>query len=236
MPADELTPLHLLQHADLEIEGRMPWSSNATFRCHLLVDGEPVGQAIYKPLRGERPLWDFEPGLHRREVAAYLLSEAMGLDIVPATVLRDGPLGEGSLQWYVDADHQQHYFTLYETRTDLHEALSTFAVFDFVANNTDRKSGHVLIDGDDHLWGIDHGVCFSADFKLRTVIWEFADEPIPSHLVAAAGRVADAPPLAVAALLNDEEVAATQERAQWLVDHPVFPADPSGRRYPWPLV
>lgn len=236
MPADELTPLHLLQHADLEIEGRMPWSSNATFRCHLLVDGEPVGQAIYKPLRGERPLWDFEPGLHRREVAAYLLSVAMGLDIVPATVLRDGPLGEGSLQWYVDADHQQHYFTLYETRPDLHEALSTFAVFDFVANNTDRKSGHVLIDGDDHLWGIDHGVCFSADFKLRTVIWEFADEPIPSHLVAAAGRVADAPPLAVAALLNDEEVAAMQERAQWLVDHPVFPADPSGRRYPWPLV
>lgn len=160
----------------------------------------------------------------------------MGLGIVPATVLRDGPLGEGSLQWYVDADHQQHYFTLYENRTDLHEALSAFAVFDFVANNTDRKSGHVLIDGDDHLWGIDHGVCFSADFKLRTVIWEFADLSIPSHLVAAAGRIADAPPLSVAALLNDDEVAALQERAQWLVDHPVFPADPSGRRYPWPLV
>ena len=233
MPADELG---LLERADLQIEGRMPWSSNATYLANLVVDGEHVGQAIYKPLRGERPLWDFEPGLHRREVAAYRLSEAMGLALVPPTVLRDGPVGEGSVQWFVDADHQQHYFTVYETRPDLHEALSAFAVFDFVANNTDRKSGHVLIDGDDHLWGIDHGLCFAADFKLRTVVWEFAGTPIPSHLLAAVETVADHVPLDVATLLADEEVDALQERAQWLLERRTFPSDPSGRRYPWPLV
>lgn len=236
MPTDELNHLHLLQTAQVDIEGRMPWSSNATFLCNLTVEGELVGQAIYKPLRGERPLWDFEPGLHRREVAAYLLSEAMGLGIVPPTVLRDGPLGEGSLQWYVNADHQQHYFTLFEQRPDLHDAMQSFALFDFVANNTDRKSGHILIDEHDRLWGIDHGLCFSAEFKLRTVVWEFSDQPVPAHLVSAAAALCDAVPLQVAALLSDDEVEALRERADWVVDHPVFPADPTGRRYPWPLV
>jgi hypothetical protein len=112
------------------------------------------------------------PGLHRRELAAYRLSEAMGIDLVPPTIIRDGPLGEGSLQWFVEADHQQHYFTIYENREELHAAAAV-ALFDVLANNTDRKSGHVLIDGDDHIWGIDHGLCFAAEFKLRTVVWEF---------------------------------------------------------------
>jgi uncharacterized repeat protein (TIGR03843 family) len=238
MPQNELGAdrLELLSTAEVDIEGRMPWSSNATFLCNLTVEGEHVGQAIYKPLRGERPLWDFEPGLHKREVAAFRLSAAMGLELVPPTVLRDGPLGEGSLQWFIDADHQQHYFTIYENREDLHEALKAFALFDVIANNTDRKSGHVLIDADDHLWGIDHGLCFAADFKLRTVVWEFGGQPVPDHLVAIAGAIADAPPLDVCTLLVDEEVEALQERAQWIVENPVFPVDNSGRRYPWPLV
>jgi uncharacterized repeat protein (TIGR03843 family) len=236
MSAHELTPLQYLDSAHVEIEGRMPWSSNATFLCNLSVEDDHVGQAIYKPLRGERPLWDFEPGLHKRELAAYWLSVATGLDLVPPTVLRDGPLGEGSLQWFIDADHQQHYFTIYENREDLHERLKDFAFFDIIANNTDRKSGHVLIDGDDHLWGIDHGLCFATDFKLRTVVWEFGGQPVPDHLVEVAARLADTPPLDVATLLVDEEVEAMQERAQWIVDHPVFPVDHSGRRYPWPLV
>jgi uncharacterized repeat protein (TIGR03843 family) len=236
MSAHELTPLEYLDSAHVDIEGRMPWSSNATFLCNLSVEGDHVGQAIYKPLRGERPLWDFEPGLHKRELAAYWLSVATGLDLVPPTVLRDGPLGEGSLQWFIDADHQQHYFTIYENREDLHERLKDFAFFDIIANNTDRKSGHVLIDGDDHLWGIDHGLCFAADFKLRTVVWEFGGQPVPDRLVEVATRLADTPPLDVATLLVDEEVEAMQERAQWIVDHPVFPVDHSGRRYPWPLV
>lgn len=236
MPADELSRLALLQCADLEIEGRMPWSSNATYLVNLVADGEHVGQAIYKPLRGERPLWDFEPGLHRREVAAYELSRALGFDLVPPTILRDGPVGEGSVQWFIDADHQQHYFTLYETRPDLHHALSRIAVFDVVANNTDRKSGHVLLDADDHTWGIDHGLCFAADFKLRTVVWEFGGEEIPAEYLAAVEDVAETVPLAVTTLLTDEEVDAMLGRAQWLLQHRTFPVDSSGRRYPWPLV
>ena len=228
--------LNWLVTADLDIEGRMPWSSNATFLVNLSQNGTPVGQAIYKPLRGERPLWDFEPGLHRRELAAYRLSEAMGIGLVPPTIIRDGPLGEGSLQWFVEADHQQHYFTIYENRPDLHPLMRAVALFDILANNTDRKSGHVLIDADDHIWGIDHGLCFAAEFKLRTVVWEFAGEEITGELLTIAAQVADHVPLDVAALLNDEEVAAVQERAQWVVEHRVFPVDNSGRRYPWPLV
>lgn len=237
MSADELTRLAVLDTATVEIEGRMPWSSNATFRCFLLdTEGEQLGQAIYKPLQGERPLWDFEPGLHRREVAAYRLSAATGLHLVPPTVLRDGPLGEGSLQWYVDADHQQHYFTLYETRPELHDRLREFAFFDLLANNTDRKSGHVLIDAEDGLWGIDHGLCFSADTKIRTVIWEFGGTDIPPHLLATARELIDAVPREVAELLADDEVEALRERAAWLLDRGTFPVDHSGRAYPWPLV
>ncbi len=213
----------------------MPWSSNATFLVNL-AHGERRAQGIYKPLRGERPLWDFEPGLHRRELAAYELSEALGLDLVPPTVIRDGPLGEGSVQWYVDADHQQHYFTLQETRDDLHDVFRHVAVFDLIANNTDRKSGHLLIDTDDHVWGIDHGLCFAAEFKLRTVVWEYAGDPVVGDLLAAVARVAESVPLSMATLLADDEVEAVRERAQWIVEHPVLPADHSGRRYPWPLV
>ena len=97
-------------------------------------------------MRGERPLWDFEPGLHKREAAAFRLSEEMGIGVVPPTVLRDdGPLGEGSFQWFVDADHREHYFTIAEHRPDLHDQLRAIAVLDVVANNTDRKSGHCLL-------------------------------------------------------------------------------------------
>jgi len=225
----------LLAGGEIDVEGRMPWSSNATFLVNVGC-GDETAQAIYKPTRGERPLWDFEPGLHRRELAAYHLSEAMGLDLVPPTVIRDGPLGEGSLQWFVDADHSQHYFTIHESRVDLHDRLRAVAMFDLIANNTDRKSGHVLIDTDDHIWGIDHGLCFAADFKLRTVVWEFGGEQIDTALLDAIKPVVNGVPLEIATLLDDEEVAALQERARWVSDHPVFPVDQSGRRYPWPIV
>jgi uncharacterized repeat protein (TIGR03843 family) len=237
MPADELTAarLNLLQCGDIEVEGRMPWSSNATFLVNLTC-GEQQAQAIYKPVRGERPLWDFEPGLHRREVAAYLLSQAMGFDLVPPTVIRDGPYGEGSLQWFVEVDHRQHYFTIHEERPELHDALRAVALFDLIANNTDRKSGHVLIDADDHIWGIDHGLCFSADFKLRTVVWDFGGEVISEDLLRVARQLSKRVPLEVAALLADDEVSALRKRAAWLAANPVFPVDQSGRRYPWPMV
>ena len=169
----------------------MPYSSNATFLVHVEHEGRSH-PAIYKPLRGERPLWDFEPGLHRREVAAYLLSEALGIGVVPPTVLRDGPLGEGSVQWFVTADHRQHYFTIHEAYPELHDRLRAMALLDILANNTDRKSGHcLLVEATDttpaSVWGIDQGLCFAPEYKLRTVIWEFGGEPIPDVLLERGG-------------------------------------------------
>jgi uncharacterized repeat protein (TIGR03843 family) len=239
MPSNELNPesniVHALEHGDITIIGRMPHSSNATFLVSVQC-GETSFQAIYKPLRGERPLWDFEPGLHRREIAAYLLSQAMGINMVPPTVLREGPLGEGSLQHFIDADVEQHYFTIFEQREDLHDQLRAMCVFDIVANNTDRKAGHCLLGLDDKVWGIDHGVCFAADFKLRTVIWEFGGEPLPDHLRAAIEPLIETIPLNIATLLSSDEVSALQERVQWLCEGGAFPIDRSGSRYPWPLV
>ena len=239
MPSNELNPesniVHALEHGDITIIGRMPHSSNATFLVAVQCD-ETSFQAIYKPLRGERPLWDFEPGLHRREIAAYMLSQAMGINMVPPTVLREGPLGEGSLQHFIDADVEKHYFTIFEQREDLHDQLRAMCVFDIVANNTDRKAGHCLLGLDDKVWGIDHGVCFSADFKLRTVIWEFGGEPLPDHLRAAIEPLIETVPLNIATLLSSDEVSALQERVQWLCEGGAFPIDRSGSRYPWPLV
>ena len=231
--------IHLLR-GDIEIEGRMPYSSNATFLVHVSADGASH-PAIYKPTRGERPLWDFEPGLHRREVAAYLLSEHLALGVIPPTVLRDGPLGEGSVQWFVVADHSQHYFTIHETHPDLHDRLRAMALLDVLANNTDRKSGHVLLIPERNgepasVWGIDNGLCFAAESKLRTVIWEFGGEEIPEPWLERVGTLCDRVPPDVAALLADDEVDALRRRADWCVTHRRFPTDPSGRRYPWPLV
>jgi uncharacterized repeat protein (TIGR03843 family) len=227
--------LDLLQHGDIEVEGRMPYSSNATFLVKLTL-GDQVGQAIYKPLRGERPLWDFPSGLYQREVAAYLLSEAMEVHVIPPTIERDGPFGIGSLQWFIDARFEEHYFTLFESREDLHDQFRNMAAFDIVANNTDRKSGHCLIDSDDRIWGIDQGLCFSAEFKLRTVIWEFGGEAIARDLREKIQRIADHPPLEVAALLDAHEIEAMIERAAMLAQGGMFPIDASGHRYPWPMV
>ena len=233
-------PIAHLLRGDIEIEGRMPYSSNATFLVHISANGASH-PAIYKPTRGERPLWDFEPGLHRREVATYLLSEYLGLGVIPPTVLRDGPLGEGSVQWFVVADHSQHYFTIHETHPDLHDRLRAMALLDVLANNTDRKSGHVLLIPEREgqpasVWGIDNGLCFAAESKLRTVIWEFGDEDIPEPWLERVGTLCDRVPLEVATLLADDEVDALRRRADWCVTHRRFPTDPSGRRYPWPLV
>ncbi len=229
-----MDPIAFLEHGEIEIEGRMPWSSNATFAVTLTHEGAEH-RAIYKPLRGERPLWDFEPGLHRRERAAYLLSRHLDLDVVPTTILRDGPFGPGSLQWFVEADHREHYFTIFEQRPELHPRLRDIAVFDVAANNTDRKSGHCLL-ADDEVWAIDNGLCFAAPFKLRTVIWEFAGQTIPAATLERLARIAESPPLDLAALLADDEVEAMQRRCADLVESEILPSDETGQRYPWPLV
>ena len=229
------SPLDILTHGEIDVEGRMPYSSNGTFLVTLSLDDDSM-RAIYKPLRGERPLWDFPAGLYKREIAAYRLSAAMGFDLVPLTIERDGPGGIGSLQAFVDADFTEHYFTLYESRPDLHDQFRRLVAFDIVANNTDRKSGHCLVDATSHVWAIDNGLCFAADFKLRTVIWEFGGEPIPVDVIDAVRAVADSPPLEVAALLDDDEIEAMIERALMLAEGGMFPIDSTGRRYPWPVV
>ena len=240
MRANELTldgaddPVEFLHAADIEIEGRLPWSSNATFLVTLR-KGDVAQRAVYKPVRGERPLWDFSVGLHRRERAAYLVSEALGVGVVPPTVIRDGPLGEGSFQWFVDADHSEHYFTVLETRDDLHDRLVDIAVFDIVANNTDRKAGHCLL-AHDTVWAIDNGLCFSEEFKLRTVIWDFAGTPLPDAVVPRLEVFTTSVPLGVAALLADDEVAAISQRCAELLAIGELPADTTGHRYPWPLI
>jgi len=197
---------------------------------------DPVG-GVYKPGRGERSLWDFPDRLYQREVAAFALSEALGWGLVPPTVVReDGPLGEGSLQLFVDADFSQHYFTLFEEGGH-EDVLRTVCAFDVVANNADRKSGHVLRGPDDKLWAIDHGLCFHHHTKLRTVIWEFAEEPVGDNLLEDLAAVATSLPDQVERLLSGPEIAALQGRIDDLVDTATFPV-PVGDHppYPWPLV
>jgi uncharacterized repeat protein (TIGR03843 family) len=228
--------LSVLAEAEITIEGRMPWSSNATFLCNLSVEGEQVAQAIYKPHRGERPLWDFPSGLYQREVAAYRLSKALGWGGVPPTIVRSGEFGVGSLQLFMPSDFGQHYFTIRESREDLYPQLKAICAFDVLSNNTDRKSGHCLLGLDGNVWAIDQGLCFAAEYKLRTVIWDFGDEPVPDELLPGIESLLVQIPDDIAELLNDEEVRAIQERAEDLLLEGVFPTDPTGRRYPWPLV
>ncbi len=229
-------PDDLLLDGEIEIEGRMPWSSNVTMLVTVRLDDREA-KAIYKPHRGERPLWDFPEGLYQREVAAYELAAWLGWDLVPATVIRrDAPLGVGSLQRFVDADFEQHYFTLYEDEST-HPQLQRLCVFDLLANNTDRKSGHCLVDADGHIWAIDNGLSFHREFKLRTVIWEFGGEPIPADVLDDVRRLDDeGPPPALVPLLDPFELDALRTRAAAILREPCFPVDPTGRRYPWPLV
>jgi uncharacterized repeat protein (TIGR03843 family) len=243
MPEDELSPgpahvLDVLRTGEVEVLGRMPWSSNATLLVELRQDGGCL-RAVYKPRRGERALWDFPAGLDRREVAAYELSSWLGWDIVPETVLRDDdgmPFGVGSLQRFVPFDTEAHYFTLMEDPAH-HDALRTICCFDLLANSADRKGGHCLAGDDGRLWAVDNGLTFHDEAKLRTVIWDFAGEDIPDHLLAGVARLAEAgPPPALAGLLARDECAALVARAERVVRMRCFPVDTTGRRFPWPMV
>lgn len=227
--------LDLLAAGELGIVGRVQASSNLTLVAEV-TRGEEYAWAVYKPEAGERYLHDFAPGLHARERAAYLLSEWLGWHLVPPTIVReDAPVGVGSLQWFVE-NEGEHYFTLYRDAPDTHDALRRIAVFDIVTNNTDRKSGHVLRDAAGRLWAIDHGLCFHAEPKLRTVIWEFGGEPVPEDLLGDLDRLAAGVPDAVAALLDPTEVTMLRRRARRLVEAPTLPHPRSDWAYPWPLV
>lgn len=229
-----------LERGEITLTGRFVQSWNQVFLAQV-DDGEQQGLAVYKPQAGEYPLWDFPHStLCLREAAAYRLSRALGWPLIPPTVLRDGPLGFGMLQQYIEADPEAHFFTLREER------LADFipvALFDYVTNNTDRKSGHVLLDSAGRIWAIDHALTFHAEPKLRTVIWEFAGEPIPASYLADMQRIhndlAGESPLreALTHLLSQQEAKALQERLTDLLATGRLPEpDPKGINIPWPLV
>lgn len=225
----------LLARGEITLKGRLPRSSNATFLAEVS-RGEARALAVYKPERGERPLWDFPPGLFKRELAAYHLSETLGWGLVPLTIRRDGPYGDGSLQAFVHADFAQHYFTLYEDATH-HARLRRLCAFDVIANNADRKSGHCLLGPDQVIYAIDNGLCFNVEPKLRTVIWEFADEPLPADVARDLTTLAQQGlPGPLATLLQPEERTALLARVRALLDAGRFPDGADAYGYPWPVV
>ena len=224
----------LLLRGEVTVKGRMPWSSNATFLVEVTHAGETT-LAVYKPERGERPLWDFPRGLFKRELAAWHLSEALRWGLVPLTVRREGPYGEGSLQLFISADFEQHYFTLHEDPAH-RTRLQRICLFDLIANNADRKSGHCLL-GPDAIYAVDNGLCFHVEPKLRTVIWEFGGTPIPPEMLGDIRRFArGAMPREIAALLEPDEQKALRTRAAVIATADCFPVDTGGHRYPWPPV
>ncbi len=252
MPGDERAPvadarvrgadaelLRRLERGALEPLGLLPRSSNYTFLCRVRDEDGDELLAVYKPRSGEAPLWDFPEGtLCRREVAAYVLADALGWPRVPPTILRDGPQGIGSVQRFLRFDPQHHYFTMLEDRPD---DFRRVALFDVVANNADRKAGHCLLAEDGEIFVVDHGVCFSEEPKLRTVIWDFASEPIPPPMLADLRALQDeldhGPTRErLCSLLSLAEVDDIGRRLAGLIADGRFPEPGPGRPYPWPVV
>jgi hypothetical protein len=233
--------LRLLSEGQIEIEGLIPWSSNTTLLVTVHSD-ELSTLAVYKPQGGERPLWDFAYGsLGMREVAAYLVSEALGWGFVPPTVLRRGPRGLGSVQLYVHALDDAHFFAIQDD-PGYREDLRRLAAFDAVVNNADRKAGHCLVDRQGHLWAIDNSLTFHLEPKLRTVIWDFAGQPLPEPVLAGLRRLQSALEedaslvRALEQLLSQEEMAALRHRLERFIHAGRFPKPGPGRSVPWPLV
>jgi uncharacterized repeat protein (TIGR03843 family) len=248
----EQAVLDLLARGKLEIEGRLVDASNATLYCTIRPasgvkesrngrNGRTGIACVYKPIAGERPLWDFPAGtLAGREVAAYAVSRAAGWDVVPPTVMRDGPFGPGMCQLWIDHDPDVDLIAL-SRRTD-HPGLRDMAVFDAVVNNADRKIGHLLPMPDGHLYGCDHGVCFAEDYKLRTVLWQWRGKTLPRRSIEALRRLH--PQLTggsldaeLATLLTAREIAAIRIRIDTLLKHRVHPYPPADwPAVPWPPI
>jgi hypothetical protein len=234
--------LDALQAGELTLEGEFVHGYNYTFLVKVQLEEGEAFMAVYKPQQGEQPLWDFPDNtLAHREAAAFLVSQALGWELVPPTVYRDdGPFGPGSLQVFVDHDPNHHYFNFTDEEF---QTLRPVVLFDLLINNADRKGGHMLFDESGHLWLIDHGLCFNVDEKLRTVIWDFAGEPIPTDLCAALKefRRKLEPPSALRTELEKHlspaEIAALIARTECLLPCKRFPYPPQDRRaYPYPPV
>ena len=227
-----------LQHGQLELKGQFMLGSNYTFLVNVHQDGQDL-QAVYKPSRGEQPLWDFpDHTLAHREVAAYLVSQALGWDFVPFTALReDGPYGPGSIQQFIEYDPNYHYFNF----SDEDKArLEPVMLFDLLCNNADRKGSHVIIESETNkLWLIDHGLCFHEQDKLRTVIWDYAGGHIPDYLLESLSLLSTNQNLLtdLQSYLSPREISALLARAETLVKSGVFPLPPEHRRaFPYPPV
>ena len=228
--------VRLLQHGDLELIGRLRGASNVTLRGQISLDGVSA-RCVYKPISGERPLWDFPDGtLAGREISAYLVSEATGWGIVPPTLLRDGPFGPGMVQLWIDGDEDVDLAKF--VRRD-EPALRRMAIFDAVVNNADRKGGHIIPTTDGHVYGVDHGICFSVDPKLRTLLWRWAGKQLPDDAVAVLERLADDLRGNLGEQLHEHltrrEVRCTQQRVAELLRTGRHP-EPSGDwpALPWP--
>ena len=227
----------IIRHGEIVSYHLAPLGSNYTFVVKIEMDGNE-SQAIYKPREGEAPLWDFPSGtLYKREYAAFLLSEILGWNIVPFTIIRDGPYGIGSVQEFVDHDPKQNYYTLEDGCAD---QLRVVACFDLVANSTDRKANHLLMGDSGKIWSIDHGLTFHSDMKVRTVIWDFCSEPIPERLLNSLTQlrerldssVEDHPSLLkeLVNLLPSEEVRALKRRLDWVLEERIYPGLPGRNR------
>ncbi len=236
-----IDPVDVLKRGEITIQGEFLWGSNYTFLAEVAYGDQKVA-AVYKPSKGERPLWDFPvSSLAKREVAAYQVSEALGWRIVPPTFYRKGgPLGAGSIQLYIEHDPEYHYFNFTE---EDRQRLRPTVLFDLIINNADRKGSHVILDDRQHIWLIDHGICFHEEDKLRTVIWDFAGEAIPAKLMEDVRRMVGTlnPSGGLAAALKPylkgSEIKALAARAERLLAAGRFPAPSGGRRvYPWPPV
>ncbi len=232
--------LALIDESEIDSCGLIPWGSNYTFLVTLQHPAEGCSYAVYKPRRGESPLYDFPEGtLYRRERAAYVVSGALGWDLVPPTVIRDGPYGVGMVQLFVEADTNAHYFTF---GPEIPDAARRVALFDCLVNNTDRKAGHLLRGPDGRVWAIDHGLTFHPSPKLRTVIWDFAGErfsrPQLDDLRRLIGQMdaGDGPLAELRTLLSARECDAVRRRAEQLINVGRYPQANSYRSMPWPSI
>ncbi len=236
--------LELLEKGVIDAEyGILRWSSNYAFLV-AVCDENLKMNAVYKPQKGERPLWDFPDGtLCYRERASFLTSHELGWMIVPPTVLREGPRGLGSIQMFVQHDPQINYFSFNDNPGALKPSLMRIAAFDAMINNADRKGGHCLLDPTTHLWGIDHGITFHSAHKLRTVIWDYAGQIIPDALLTDIDRMCcvledqtSAYRQEMGKLLSAVEIRAFQNRVRTLLKTRKYPLPGPGPNYPWPPV
>ncbi len=234
--------INVIKNGKVDSEvGLMRWGSNYTFLVNVTL-GDTQLLGVYKPRQGERPLWDFPDGtLCNRETASYVTSDALGWDIVPPTVLRDGSRGIGSVQLFIDHDPEEHYFTFDKMR--LNSQLERIAVFDALCNNADRKGGHCLLDEDEHIWGIDHGLTFNVTHKLRTVVWDYAGNPISQAILEDLEKLCkrlsdddDDYTKAMNDLLSETEMRMLKVRLDRLIANKIFPLPGSGPNRPWPAV